>query len=519
MTHFDIIVSGCGPTGGVIANLLAAQGLSVCIVERFKEVYPLPRAIVLDWEVMRALQYCGVAHTLHPSTRPHPGTDFIGVDGGVIKLFDPAPPPYPLGWPATSTFIQPELEQMLRRALRLRRNAVQKYGSEVSGFSEGAEGVTVTVTDNDTGWKEELTAEALVACEGANSLTRESLGYGLEDFDFDEWWVVVDAWQRCDTDLPRKTTQYCWPSRPATYVVGPGNLRRWEIKMLPGEQPHEFNNPTKLREVLSNYVDVRCFDVWRSATYRFSARVGDRWQSQRVFLAGDAVHQTPPFLGQGLCAGVRDAFNLAWKIVHMHRHGWNDKIVASYQEERKPHVAKIIHAAKEFGLIIGEMDEAKALERDRVLRAELDSGRMITTRQAFIPNLADGILGEDVLSGSLMVQPEVKVPKGTVLMDDLTPMEFLFVTEGTEAQGWMQAHAELWHKLHGAGVAFISEGDAVSEGVLGMVETGNTFSGWAKTHGVRGVLVRPDRYVYSGVTNPNDLAEQLKRLAGHLGFR
>lgn len=140
MAHFDIIISGCGSTGGVLACLLAQYGLSVCVVEKYAEVYPLPRAIVLDWEVMRALQSCGVAGRLYPGTKPHPGTDFLGLDGQIIKLFDPVPPPYDLGWPATLTFIQPELEQMLRDRLAELPTAELRFGATVTGFRDTGAG-------------------------------------------------------------------------------------------------------------------------------------------------------------------------------------------------------------------------------------------------------------------------------------------------------------------------------------------------------------------------------------------
>ncbi|MBW5433737.1 bifunctional 3-(3-hydroxy-phenyl)propionate/3-hydroxycinnamic acid hydroxylase [Bradyrhizobium canariense] len=518
LQHFDVLVSGCGPTGGVLSNLLAAQGLSVCVVERFPEVYPTPRAIVLDWEAMRTLQYCGVAHTLFPSTRPHPGTDFLGVDGEIIKLFDPAPPPYALGWPSTSTFVQPELEKMLRRALSLRANVTTKLGCTVTDFAEDSARVVVTIANNATGASETATATFLVGCEGANSEIRKRLGVNLEDYRFDEWWIVIDAWQLRDTDLPRKTTQYCWPSRPATYVVGPRNLRRWEIKLLAQESPAEFDDPARVRAVMANYVDIRCFDIWRSATYRFAARVGDRWASRRVFLAGDAVHQMPPFLGQGLCAGLRDAFNLAWKLVLAQRHGGSDILLSTYETERKPHVAKVIQHAKEFGLIIGEMDEARARERDRILRAELREGRMTTTRQAFIPNLTNGILTNDLLSGSLMVQPEVVISGRTRLMDDICPMAFLYVTANPAAQTWMEPHADAWRRIGGQRIVIQSSAEPVPDGVVALVEAGDIFARWAAANDTAAVVVRPDRYVYATVQDENDLAHKLKRLYGQLGL-
>lgn len=514
MIHYDAVISGCGPTGAVLANLLAAQGLSVCVIERYAEVYDKPRAIVLDWEVMRALQYCGVAHTLFPTTRPHPGTDFLGLDGDLIKLFDPAPPPHALGWPATSTFIQPELERMLRRALELRPNVAMLLDHRVTGFNDAGDHVEVQYAGNSEGGNvQTVTADFLIGCDGANSATREALGASWVDLDFDQWWVVVDAWQRCDTDLPKKTTQYCWPSRPATLVHGPGNLRRWELKLLDGEKPGDFDDLPTLKAAMAPYVDIRCFDIWRHAAYRFAARTSDAWRRNRVFLAGDAVHQTPPFLGQGLCAGVRDAFNLAWKLVHVKRHGWNEAVLASYEQERRPHVAKIVEHAKEFGLIIGEMDETRARGRDRELRAQLESGQMVTTRQSFIPDLAGGLVTDLPMAGSLMVQPRVEA-NGQVadLMDDVLPMEFLLVTAGVEPQSWLQGFERAWSELRGVRVAFVpapteSEGD-----VHIFVETDGTFASWAAGNDIRAAIIRPDRYVH-GIARTRD---ELRRMLGDL---
>lgn len=483
----------------------------MCVVDRYREIFPKPRAIVLDWEVMRALQYCGVAYAIGPTTRPHPGTDFIGIDGQVIKRFDPAPPPYALGWPATSTFIQPELERMLRHRLNQRENVSVRLGTNAADFTEGADLVRLTLAD-DAGMTEEVTAKFLVGCDGSNSRIRAALGFELEDFGFDEWWVVVDAWQLCDTDLPPKTTQYCWPSRPATYVVGPGNLRRWEMKLLPGERPEEFEDPARLRLEMSRFVDVSAFEIWRSAAYRFAARVGDRWRSGRVFLAGDAVHQMPPFMGQGMCAGIRDAFNLAWKLVHASRHGLTDLLLDSYELERKPHVSTVIGHTKEFGQIVGEMDEHRARQRDITLRADLLSGRMKTTRQAFIPDLASGLLGDDELAGSLMIQPEIEAPGPRRLMDDFVPMHFLFISDGIQPQSWMKAHEDTWKQLHGVSIAFADPATSQDLGCLLLNERGATFADWAKGHQIRGVIVRPDRYIYGAVRNSDDLDRHITRL-------
>ena len=232
--HYDVIISGCGPVGATLAVLLGRHDINVLVLEKFETVFDKPRAIVLDWEIMRVLQFCGVAQALEPTLAPHPGTDFLGIDGQLIKQFDPQPAPYPLGWPATLMFIQPELERLLRKRIETLPAVDLKLGARFDRATQDEGGVEVTYTDIANGQTHVVSANYLVGCDGANSPVREALNIGFNDLEFDEWWVVIDAWQRRDTPLPEKTTQYCRPSRPGTFVVGPKNLRRWEIKIMPG---------------------------------------------------------------------------------------------------------------------------------------------------------------------------------------------------------------------------------------------------------------------------------------------
>lgn len=528
MNRFDVVISGCGPVGATFANLLAAQGLQVCIVEKYREIYDKPRAITFDWEGMRVLQFCGVAHELSPGTRPHPGTDFRGVDGQLIKIFDPLPPPWDLGWPPTLNFVQPEMERILRAALARRANVTVLMGWTVEGFEDTGDEVSVTMRETESDAKQTIVGDFLIGCDGANSEIRTALGFGMEDYGFDENWLVVDAHQLKETPLPAKTTQYCWPSRPATYLVGPGTLRRWELKIMPHETPAEFDDPARVREAMSAYVDMDAFEIWRSATYRFNARVGIEWRKGRVLLAGDAVHQTPPFLGQGLCAGVRDAANLAWKIVHVQRSGFNDALLDSYQDERRPHVGKLIEHAKDFGVIIGELDEVRARQRDAELSAQLAAGQTKTKRQGFIPNLETGIIDPvpapgdlNQIAGTLMAQPKILNPEGEArLLDDHVPMEFLFVTKDLEQQSWMEGSDDVWTTIGGRRLV-IATGDtpqpARTSGATEVLsEVDGTMARWRERTGVSAVLVRPDRYVYAAVTDRADLQAKLSRLAGKL---
>ena len=209
------------------------------------------------------------------------------------------------------------------------------------------------------------------------------------------------------------------------------------------------------------------------------------------------MHQTPPFLGQGMSAGMRDAANLAWKLAHIRRAGFNDALLDSYEAERKPHVAAVVAAAKEFGAVIGELDEAQAQERDRVLEAQLASGEMQTSRQGFIPNLETGVIAPepglawpDQVAGKLMVQPEVVCPDGAArLLDDHVPMDFLYVTASEAAQDWMAGQADAWAAIGGRRLVIAAEGASPAGPVAGRrrpaAGDGRHLRPLARPHGLR----------------------------------
>jgi len=312
---YDIAIVGYGPVGATAAALLGGQGLRVVVIERMAGIYDKPRAITADHEIMRVMQFAGIGAELGAHIRPHPGTQYLGVDGEPIKRTDVIPPPYPLGWPTGIHFIQPEYEAMLRGAVARHDNIDVLLSHELVSFQDFGDRIALEVEDLAGPQPRTIHVRYLLACDGANSSVRRRLGIGYEDLAFDEWWVVVDAWQQRPTLLPDMNTQYCWPSRPASAIVGPRNLRRWELKILPHEMPESFHDQARVREVLADFVDVDAFELWRSAVYRFHALVASQWISNRIFLLGDCAHQMPPFLGQGMCAGIRDAGNLIWKIL------------------------------------------------------------------------------------------------------------------------------------------------------------------------------------------------------------
>ena len=372
--HYDVAIIGYGPVGAVLANLLGSQGHWVLVVDQMREIYDKPRAINIDHEVMRVLQSVGLADAVNALTIPYAGTDFLGREGRPFKVFEPTTPPYPLHWAPNLLFIQPEFEPILRGGVDRFVNVEVLLEHRAIEVWQTPSAAGVRFVDRD-GKLREATARYLVACDGAVSPIRKQLDIGQESLNFDEWWTVVDAWLMRPTPLPPRTTQYCWPSGPTTYVVGPRNLRRWEMKLLPGESPQDYEDRAAVRRRLARFVDVDAIEIWRVATYRFHALVAEEWRRGRIFLAGDAAHQMPPFMAQGLCSGVRDAGNLGWKMSAVLAGDLPESLLSSYETERKPHIRQLVAVTKELGKVIGELDVETARRRDLAFREEMRSHR------------------------------------------------------------------------------------------------------------------------------------------------
>jgi 3-(3-hydroxy-phenyl)propionate hydroxylase len=518
----DVAIIGYGPVGATAAALLGGQGLTVAVVERMAGVYDKPRAITADHEVMRCMQFAGIGTELGAHVRPHPGTRYLGVDGNTIKQTDVIPPPYPLGWPTGIHFIQPEFEGMLRGAVARHGNVEVLLSHELVDLADLGDSIALTVRDLARAQTRSIQARYFLACDGANSFVRRKLGISYEDLAFDEWWIVVDAWQRRPTALPEMNTQYCWPSRPASAIAGPRNLRRWELKILPHEKPEEFQDEARVREVLTGFVDIDAIELWRSAVYRFHALVAAQWNRHRIFLLGDCAHQMPPFLGQGMCAGIRDAANLIWKLLLVEKSGVSRTLLSTYQDERKTHVQHVVAQAKELGLIIGELDVAAAIARDVRLRAERVSGE--PARHRLIPPLTRGLIdrnhrGEPAkAAGSLFPQPRVATADGRIaLLDDVLPPAFLVVSDSVDAQAALSdRELEILRQLGAVRVVLCSHAYGIAadgRGVMTLAAKDELFANWLLETGATAAVVRPDRYVYGVAGSAPDLA----RLVGELG--
>ncbi|MFE5814835.1 bifunctional 3-(3-hydroxy-phenyl)propionate/3-hydroxycinnamic acid hydroxylase [Streptomyces sp. NPDC056479] len=358
LSDIPVVIIGAGPVGVTAALLLARRGVRSVVLERHQDVYPLPRALVVDDEVRRILQAVGVGEEFAAIVRPGNGLRLLDARHRVMAEFRRAEHG-PHGYPQTSMFEQPALERLLRDALARHPECELLSGVEVTGIAPDAEG-PVRVTYRDEAGEHHLRAEAVLGCDGANSLTREAIGAVWEDLRFEERWTVIDARTTADVRCWEGVDQVCDPDRPATFMRVGEESYRWEFRLRDGEQP-------PVRELVAPWLPPSYdgdFEVVRETAYTFRARIADRWRSGRVFLLGDAAHLTPPFIGQGLCAGLRDAYNLTWKLARVLRQGGDERLLATYESERAPHARHVIRLAVAMGwAMTGGQDGAAALRR------------------------------------------------------------------------------------------------------------------------------------------------------------
>ena len=378
---YDVAIVGYGPAGVVAAGLLGQAGFSVYVCERLRGVYQIPRAIALDHEIMRVFQQLGVVEAIRPFCEPFTPSEYFGVDGHLIRRMTMVAPPYPQGYTPSIVFTQPQIERVLRERVAQLPNVVVAEGVECSALAQDEEGVTLTVASVP------VRARWVIGCDGGSSTVRELAGITLDDLEFDEPWLVVDVLcnERGLAKLPKTSVQYCEPERPCTLVIGPGNHRRWEISLKPGEYTQQAASTEGTWAHLSRWLTPEDGTLWRQASYRFHALVASRWRAGRVFVAGDAAHMQPPFLGQGMCQGIRDVMNLCWKLESVLRNESKgeaaERLLDSYGLERQGHVRELTSRLKAIGAVIGERDLAKARARDARLLAECGGVVKDTPRQ------------------------------------------------------------------------------------------------------------------------------------------
>jgi len=485
VSECDVMVVGLGPVGAALSALLADRGLSVVAIDKDSLVYPLPRAAHFDHEIMRLFQQLGVADAVADQAQVAPAYEFRTARGEVLMRFDFDGAGSLSGWAPSYMFHQPAMEAALRARLAASERVDVRLETVFTGFSQDADGVYVEV-EGPQG-RSTVRARYLVGCDGAWSPVREGLGIGLDDYGFDEPWLVIDVLVG-DTDrLPAINLQICDPARPTTCVLmGPGR-HRWEFMLAPGETAEQVTEENFIRDLLRPWDCGEDIVIERRAVYRFHGLVAKSWRDRRVLIAGDAAHQTPPFAGQGMCSGLRDAANLAWKLAAIVRHGADESLLDSYQTEREPHTRALIERAIGMGRVVCTADRAAAAARDEAMLAQRRAGA-----QAPLPaplDFAQGcLLAGSNGAGGLFPQPWAERDGAALRLDDVLGAEAWLISRSTPVIGRTLAP-----------LTAVGLDDPILAPFRERLIT------WLDKQGADAVLVRPDRYVF-GTGDPGDLA-------------
>lgn len=515
--HYDVIVSGFGPVGQVVANLLGQRNYRVAVFEAATSIYNLPRASHFDAEIMRVFQSVGLAEAVRPACAEIKGMEFLNATGERLFGFTAPERLTANGWPAGYMFYQPELEKALQAGVQRFPNVEVFAGHEVLAIEQDDDRVSVRVRNLATGEEHTATADWLWGCDGARSLARKSGYIGLEDLCFDQPWLVIDTLLKRDIDLPEFAQQICDPARPTTFIPSSGQHRRWEFMLMPGEDPAEMERPETYWPLLSRWVTPDDTEVIRAVVYSFHALIAERYRDRRVFILGDAAHQMPPFLGQGMCAGIRDALNLTWKLDLVRAGLASDALLDTYYEERAPHVRSIITRAVTTGRLIQTTDPAVARNRDQMFLAaenqqvtigETDDGPM----KAGMPALESGVFVGGSPAGEVFPQPVALRDGSPVRLDDLLGDGFAIVA-GDDAPNILTEEALAAWAPFTTPVVQLGGNPCYAEWPC-VTDPDGHLTLWLSRH--RCAVVRPDRYVYGVAPTAEELIALAQRLRAQL---
>jgi 3-(3-hydroxy-phenyl)propionate hydroxylase len=490
----DVAVIGYGPIGALLANLLGQRGLSVMVIEKEADVYRLPRAVHFDGEVMRVFESAGLRAEVEAISRPGlQGMHFVNADGATLMIRAPGGADGPHGCATNYYFHQPDLEDVLRAGVTRYKNVTVKLGLEVQALEQHADEVTIRTRKQDRGEDQTWRAKYVVGCDGARSFVRKTIGSDIDDLVLDQPWLVFDVILNDAerTTLPAYTVQHCDPARPMTYCNITGQRRRWEIMLMPDDDALEMVKPDRIWPLVKRWINPSQATLERAAVYTFHSVIARGWRKQRLLIAGDAAHQMPPFLGQGMCAGVRDVSNLAWKLHAVISGTATEDLLDTYESERAPHVRAFIALAVKIGDVIQMTDPKLAAERD----AKLLKGAP-EVFQFPAPGLGQGFVEKNSpAAGQMFPQPR---NSDDTLLDSKIGTSFALIAPDAMLNSVDSVTKSQWDRWNVKRLSLESINGADDKLVA-----------WFTKYQTAAVILRPDRYVLGTAKD----SEELERIS------
>jgi 3-(3-hydroxy-phenyl)propionate hydroxylase len=495
---YDVAVIGYGPSGATAANLLGQLGLNVVVIERDPDVYGRARAISTDEEVMRIWQSVGLADRLQQDMLPN--RPLAWVDANDVPFIETTMTPRGCGHPAQQFLYQPAVDHVLREGVARFPNVEVLLEHECLRAVNSNSWVELMLADLRTDTFKRLRASYVIAADGGSSPTRGLLGIGYAGRTYTERWVVIDTKVIREWDGHNRLRFHCNPARPTVDCPTPLGHHRWEYPARADEDEKKLVTDEAVWEVLHEQgITEDQVKVLRAVIYSHHVRVADRWRVGRIFLAGDAAHAMPPWIGQGMSAGVRDAANLCWKLAAVVRGQAPDSLLDSYQIERKPHVTKVTRRAVRNGRLITERRKILAFMRNHLLRALTRLPGVLTAGQKliWIPNARypEGFFAVDARGavGWQLPQPWVTDASGKKSrLDDVIDGRWTVLYFGAAPVG-----ADQWKRL-GARSLTVTDREPAAGAIR---DDDGTLTRWLRSKKAAAVVVRPDGFIYAAATS------------------
>ena len=517
--RYDVAIVGYGPVGQTLAILLGQRGWTVGVFEKQAAPYPLPRSVHFDHEIGRILQAAGVADEIAAMTEAADVYEWRNAAGETLLRFA-SKALGASGWPDANMFAQPDLERLLDARVRSLASVEVHRGHEVVDLAPAGDGTGRAPAPSDVGGatlvvatvdgrRREVAARVVLGCDGANSFVRARIGAAVTDLGFYFDWLIVDVAPYRPKVWEPLNIQVCDPARPTTLVSGGPGRRRWEFMRLPGESLDELNREETAWRLLAPWdVTPANATLERHTVYRFQARWVDGWRLGPFLLAGDAAHQMPPFAGQGLCSGLRDAANLAWKLDLVLAGRAPATLLDTYERERVPHVRAVIDFSMELGKVICIPDPAAAAARDAVMTAAVQSGQLVAPPPPL--RIGPGVLRDgDPHAGALFIQGRVR--RGGVLgrFDDVVGRGFTLLSAAGDPAAHLDREAAAFFASLGGVAAQVGPGGPIDD-------VDGVYARWFAEHGVEVVLQRPDFYLFGAAARVSDAGALVAALRARL---
>ncbi len=503
----DVAILGAGPVGLTLANYLSKQGIKVTIIEQLDQLIDYPRAIGIDDESLRTIQSLGLVEQVLPHTTPNHAMRFLTPKGRCFADIQPMTREF--GWSRRNAFIQPQVDNVLLQGLKQYENTQVLFSRQLSEFTQDADSVTLKIQNKEQD-EEVIHAKYLIACDGGNSIVRRTLNIGFEGKTAPNQWIVIDI----ENDPLATPHIYlcCDPVRPYVSAALPHGIRRFEFMVMPGETQEELSKPENINKLLSKVLpNTENIEVIRQRVYTHNARIADKFRIDRILLAGDAAHIMPVWQGQGYNSGMRDAFNLGWKMALVVKGLAGPDLLDSYQVERKDHAKAMIDLSVMAGNVLAPPKKWHGFVRDGISYVlnyiKPIKQYLLEMRFKPMPKYHDGALVTDGSKnspvGKMFIQPHVKLESGeTVLLDDVIGNDFAILAWGVDPKwGLSEQNRQEWQKL---GVKFIQVIPAVQlgnenrtkfDGVITIGDIGTDIRTWFGHTDQSIVILRPDRFV------------------------